>query len=172
MIKHAELVTVMLYSYADDVNNSTSYDSGMILDLTPGQGNKLMGGLVINVPDDDGTTASDRNVRYPHIDSFHQGHERRPPNDRYDNLLNRGQEYPSPIDGKRGWNDFCTGGVAHYPRKDGFHQGHEHLPRKDRHNTLNRGQNILCQLMGRGDRMTFAPAKLHVIPTMRLPFRS
>ena len=99
------------------------------------------------------------------------GHEHRPPEDRYDNL-NGGQEYPSPIDGKRGWNDFCTGGVAHYPRKDGFHQGHEHLPRKDRHNTLNRGQNILCQLMGRGDRMTFAPAKLHVIPTMRLPFRS
>ncbi len=122
MIKHDELVTVMLYSYADDVNNSTSYDSGMILDLTPGQGNKLMGGLVINVPDDDGTTESDRNVRYPHIDSFHQGHERRPPNDRYDNLLNRGQEYPSPIDRKRGWNDFRADGVASYPHNDLFHQ--------------------------------------------------
>ena len=35
------------HSYADDVNDSTSCDSGMILDLTPRRGNELMGGLVI-----------------------------------------------------------------------------------------------------------------------------
>ena len=73
------------HSYADDVNDSTSCDSGAILDLTPGRGNALMGGPVINVPGDDGTMLeSDRVARHSHNNAgFHQGHEHRPPNDRH-----------------------------------------------------------------------------------------
>ncbi|KAI2509329.1 hypothetical protein MHU86_5082 [Fragilaria crotonensis] len=99
-----------------------------------------MGGrLVIDVPDDDSSIESDARD-----DGFHQGHERRrPANDRYDNLQNRGKEYPSPNDGKRGWNDFCTDRVSRYHHTDGFQQGHERRrpPNNDRYDNLqNRGQ--------------------------------
>ncbi|KAI2496633.1 hypothetical protein MHU86_17892 [Fragilaria crotonensis] len=124
------------HSYADDVNDSTSCDIGMILDLTPGGGHGLMGGLMIDVPDDDSSIESDARD-----DGFHQG--RRPPNDRYDNLQNRGQEYPSPNDGKRRWNDFCTDRVSSYPHNGGFQHGHERRrpPNNDRYDNLqNRDQ--------------------------------
>ncbi|KAI2501614.1 hypothetical protein MHU86_12812 [Fragilaria crotonensis] len=149
------------HSYADDVNDSTSCDIGMILDLTPGGGHGLMGGLMIDVPDDDSSIESDARD-----DGFHQG--RRPPNDRYDNLQNRGQEYPSPNDGKRRWNDFCTDRVSSYPHNGGFQHGHERRrpPNNDRYDNLqNRDQEYPSRMMGRDDGMTFALTGFPVILT-------